>query len=399
MPEHLLQERLYPVLPPGGQAGVLLLPDDEAPRGPRQLVRHAVRRAGQMMREHGKSGRTFAGRVVQLITGSTGLDDYEWGVTLFATTPEVVKDVVYTLRFDKGSALYGEFGRFYVGYVAPLDTVLDALTACDRHDAAVALVDARRVEREHLEAGHLRIALHADLNRASGAVVVDVAVGREQLQAIRVHTAGDATATHLGDLLRHRLWVVGTGLHRSEGDQVDAVLGVRRGRDRQAPPPGWNAMSPTPWIRSRTSAGRLSISWGDDGRRMAPLITMSGSRSSPATSPIAESSLMPASASPITTITPGSLWSSSVAVARMISCEASNGELGDGEPARLQRGHRRFGQRPPVHVVEVGDRRRPGSGLLGQPGDRRRLQRVAGHGAEEELGVWVIVERPRRRSR
>ena len=71
-----------------------------------------------MMREHGKSGRTFAGKVVQLITGSTGLDDFEWGVTLFATTPEVVKDVVYTMRFDKGSALYGEFGRFYVGYLA-----------------------------------------------------------------------------------------------------------------------------------------------------------------------------------------------------------------------------------------------------------------------------------------
>ena len=82
-----------------------------------------------MIREHGKSGRTFAGKVVQLITGSTGLDDFEWGVTLFATTPEVVKDVVYTMRFDKGSALYGEFGRFYVGYVAPLDAVLDALTA------------------------------------------------------------------------------------------------------------------------------------------------------------------------------------------------------------------------------------------------------------------------------
>ena len=82
-----------------------------------------------MMREHGKSGRTFAGKVVQLITGSTGLDDFEWGVTLFAVTPEVVKDVVYTMRFDKGSALYGEFGRFYVGYVASIDDVLDGCVA------------------------------------------------------------------------------------------------------------------------------------------------------------------------------------------------------------------------------------------------------------------------------
>jgi chlorite dismutase len=78
----------------------------------------------QMMIEHGKSGRAFAGRVVQLVTGSTGLDDHEWGVTLFAISPDVIKDVVYTLRFDEGSALYGEFGTFYVGYLAMIDELI-----------------------------------------------------------------------------------------------------------------------------------------------------------------------------------------------------------------------------------------------------------------------------------
>ena len=77
-----------------------------------------------MMREHGKSGRTFSGRVVQLVTGSTGLDDFEWGVTLFAKSPDVIKDVVYTMRFDKGSALYGEFGAFYVGYLDFVENIL-----------------------------------------------------------------------------------------------------------------------------------------------------------------------------------------------------------------------------------------------------------------------------------
>jgi chlorite dismutase len=77
-----------------------------------------------MMLEHGSSGRTFAGRVAQLVTGSTGLDDFEWGVTLFAQSPDVIKDVVYTMRFDKGSALYGEFGRFYVGYLDFVHNVL-----------------------------------------------------------------------------------------------------------------------------------------------------------------------------------------------------------------------------------------------------------------------------------
>ena len=77
-----------------------------------------------MMCEHGASGRKFAGRIVQLVTGSTGLDDFEWGVTLFGENLEVIKDVVYTLRYDKGSAIYGEFGAFYVGYLADLDEVV-----------------------------------------------------------------------------------------------------------------------------------------------------------------------------------------------------------------------------------------------------------------------------------
>ena len=115
-----------------------------------------------MMREHGKSGRTFAGKVVQLITGSTGLDDFEWGVTLFATTPEVVKDVVYTMRFDKGSALYGEFGRFYVGYLAvrrrdprrlgPLTLPASRRRQRRRVRARDRDVDALIVERPPLEA-------------------------------------------------------------------------------------------------------------------------------------------------------------------------------------------------------------------------------------------------------
>jgi len=77
-----------------------------------------------MMYEHGASGRMFAGKLTQLITGSTGLDEYEWGVTLFAINLEVVKDVVYTLRYDKGSALYGDFGAFYVGYLAYIDDLV-----------------------------------------------------------------------------------------------------------------------------------------------------------------------------------------------------------------------------------------------------------------------------------
>ncbi len=68
-----------------------------------------------LMHEHGRSGRAFSGRVIQLVSGSTGLDDWEWGVTLFAHDLADLKDIVYRLRFDEASARYGEFGPFVVG--------------------------------------------------------------------------------------------------------------------------------------------------------------------------------------------------------------------------------------------------------------------------------------------
>lgn len=82
-----------------------------------------------LMQGHGAVGRTFAGRVAQLITGSAGLDDWEWGVTLFAVHPDDLKDVVYTMRFDEASADYAEFGPFYTGMLAPVDEILGATLA------------------------------------------------------------------------------------------------------------------------------------------------------------------------------------------------------------------------------------------------------------------------------
>ena len=69
----------------------------------------------ELMLGHGATGRTFAGRVLQVVTGSTGIDDYEWGVSLFAVKPDDLKDVVYTMRFDEASARTAEFGPFYTG--------------------------------------------------------------------------------------------------------------------------------------------------------------------------------------------------------------------------------------------------------------------------------------------
>ena len=69
----------------------------------------------QMMREHGFVGRRYAGRVQQIITGSIGFDDWEWGVYLFSEDPLVFKRLVYEMRFDEASVWYGEFGPFYAG--------------------------------------------------------------------------------------------------------------------------------------------------------------------------------------------------------------------------------------------------------------------------------------------
>jgi len=78
----------------------------------------------EMMTEHGKSGMKFGGRVSQVITASTGLDDWEWGVTLWAREPAFIKEIVYTMRFDEASANYAKFGPFYVGYIMSPEAAL-----------------------------------------------------------------------------------------------------------------------------------------------------------------------------------------------------------------------------------------------------------------------------------
>ena len=72
-------------------------------------------RRASMMREHGMIGRHYAGKVTQVISGSIGYDDWEWGVDLFAQDPLVFKKLIYEMRFDEASAKFAEFGPFYTG--------------------------------------------------------------------------------------------------------------------------------------------------------------------------------------------------------------------------------------------------------------------------------------------
>jgi chlorite dismutase len=84
-----------------------------------------VEERNRLMAEHGRSGMKFGGRVTQLITVGVGLEDWEWGVTLWARNPEFLKEIVYTMRFDEASARYAEFGPFYTSYVTTPAEMLD----------------------------------------------------------------------------------------------------------------------------------------------------------------------------------------------------------------------------------------------------------------------------------
>jgi len=127
MPDEMLQSRLYPVLPPEGKNAWCFYPMSKKREAHANWFSLPFDDRRDLMMDHGKSGRTFAGRIVQLITGSTGLDDFEWGVTLFGVNPDDLKDVVYTMRFDLASALYAEFGPFYTGIVTPVDELVHAI--------------------------------------------------------------------------------------------------------------------------------------------------------------------------------------------------------------------------------------------------------------------------------
>jgi chlorite dismutase len=89
------------------------------------------------MRGHGEIGRKYAGQVIQVIQGSVGLDDWEWGVTLFADDPLVFKKLIYEMRFDPASSRFALFGPFYVGIRRSPDELGDALGEPTRATARV----------------------------------------------------------------------------------------------------------------------------------------------------------------------------------------------------------------------------------------------------------------------
>ncbi len=129
VPEELRAARLFPRLPPEGKAAFCFYPMSKRRGDTHNWYALDFEARKELMLGHGKVGRTFHGRILQVITGSTGLDDFEWGVTLFGTHPDDLKECVYEMRFDEASSRYAEFGPFYTGMVGTLDDVLAVLGA------------------------------------------------------------------------------------------------------------------------------------------------------------------------------------------------------------------------------------------------------------------------------
>jgi hydrogen peroxide-dependent heme synthase len=112
--------RLWPEIPPAKY--LCFYPMDRRRGESVNWYRETMEERKRMMHEHGMIGRRYAGDVRQIITGSIGFDDWEWGVDLFAEDPLVFKKLIYEMRFDQVSALYAMFGTFFVGLrVQPAD--------------------------------------------------------------------------------------------------------------------------------------------------------------------------------------------------------------------------------------------------------------------------------------
>ncbi|MSQ47746.1 MAG: heme-dependent peroxidase [Deltaproteobacteria bacterium] len=109
--------RLWPKIPP--RRYLCFYPMDKKRGEQKNWYQAPITERHLMMRDHGMIGRKYAGQVTQIISGSIGFDDWEWGVDLFADDPLVFKKLVYEMRFDEASAAYGLFGTFYVGLQFP----------------------------------------------------------------------------------------------------------------------------------------------------------------------------------------------------------------------------------------------------------------------------------------
>jgi peroxiredoxin len=117
----MIQGRLKPILPKWKH--ICFYPMDKRREGEDNWYMLGMDERRGMMRSHGMIGRGYAGKVKQIISGSVGFDDWEWGVTLFSNDVLQFKKLVYEMRFDEVSARFGEFGSFFVGNILRKESI------------------------------------------------------------------------------------------------------------------------------------------------------------------------------------------------------------------------------------------------------------------------------------
>jgi chlorite dismutase len=116
-----MAQRLFPAIPPAKH--LCFYPMDRKRETGANWYTLPMAERGRLMHDHGMIGRRYADRVRQVISGSIGFDNWEWGVDLFADDPLVFKQLIYEMRFDEASALYASFGPFYVGLRLPAEAL------------------------------------------------------------------------------------------------------------------------------------------------------------------------------------------------------------------------------------------------------------------------------------
>lgn len=121
-----MKVRLWPEIPQARY--ICFYPMDRRRGEQKNWYQESMTERARMMHEHGLIGRRYAGEVRQIITGSIGFDDWEWGVDLFADDPLVFKRLIYEMRFDEVSAVYALFGAFYVGLRQPASQLAELLS-------------------------------------------------------------------------------------------------------------------------------------------------------------------------------------------------------------------------------------------------------------------------------
>lgn len=121
-----MRPRLYPKIP--ASRYLCFYPMDRKRGEEKNWYTLPIEERQRQMEEHGMVGRRYAGKVQQIITGSIGFDDWEWGVDLFADDPLIFKKLIYEMRFDEVSAVYAAFGQFFVGVRCPVQKLGEWLT-------------------------------------------------------------------------------------------------------------------------------------------------------------------------------------------------------------------------------------------------------------------------------